>query len=164
MQVVDLKHPDESEIRRAADAQAAAESLTGQAADAVRRLALRATGSAVVQEAVSADRYWRELYAAAEVDGVLIDGFIDLLYELPNGNLVVVDYKTDALQTGESVAAAVERYRLQAASYALILEESLDRPVERCVLLLLEPDQEVEIDNLGQAIADARAALANALP
>ena len=114
----------------------------------------------MVREAVAADRFWRELYAAVEVDDVLLDGFIDLLYELPNGNLVVVDYKTDALQSGESVAAAVDRYRLQAASYALILEQSLERTVERCVLLLLEPDEEREIPNLRQAVMDVRSALA----
>ena len=161
LQVIDLRDAEDPQIRQAANAQATAESLTGQAADTVRRLALRATRSAVVKEAVAADRYWRELYAAVELDGVLLDGFIDLLYELPNGNLVVVDYKTDALHSGESVAAAVERYRLQAASYALILEESLGRTVERCILLLLEPDQALEIPDLPGAIADVRSALAN---
>lgn len=162
LQIVDLHQPDEDEIRNAARAQATAEALTGRAADAVERLALRATRSSVVREAVAADRYWRELYAAVEIDGVLLDGFIDLLYELPNGNLVVVDYKTDALQSGESVAAAVERYRLQAASYALILEQSLGKTVERCVLLFLEPDEEQEIPDLSQAIRDVRSALAGA--
>ena len=39
LQVVDLRHPDESEIRLASNAQAAAEALSGPAADAVRRLA-----------------------------------------------------------------------------------------------------------------------------
>jgi len=161
LQVVDLRHPDEAEIRQAANAQAAAESLSGPAADAVRRLAMRATHSHVVGQAVDANRYWRELYAAVEVDGVLLDGFIDLLYELPNGNLVVVDYKTDALQPGESVVAAAERYRLQAAAYALILQESLHRTVERCILLFLEPDEAVEIVNLPEAIAEVRTTLAN---
>ncbi|MXX47488.1 MAG: AAA family ATPase [Chloroflexi bacterium] len=161
LQVVDLRHYDESEIRQAANAQAAAESLSGSAADAVRRLAMRATHSHVVGQAVDANRYWRELYAAVEVDGVLLDGFIDLLYELPNGNLVVVDYKTDALQPEESVVAAAERYRLQAAAYALILQESLHRTVERCILLFLEPDEAVEIVNLPEAIAEVRTTLAN---
>lgn len=160
LQVIDLQQPDEAEIREAARAQATAESLTGRAADAVERLALRATRSEVVREAVAADRFWRELYVAVEVRGVLLDGFIDLLYELPNGNLVVVDYKTDALQSGESVAAAVDRYRPQAASYALILEQSLQRTVERCVLLLLGPDEEREIPNLRQAVTAVRSALA----
>ena len=33
--------------------------------------------------------------------------------------------------------------------------------VERCVLLLLEPEEEAEIPDLREAIADARSALAN---
>ena len=162
LQVIDLSDADPGQIESVANAQAAAESLSGPAARRVAHRPARATRSAVVAEAVAAGRYWRELYAAVEIDGVLLDGFIDLLYELPNGNLVVVDYKTDALQSGESVAAAVERYRLQAASYALILEESLGRTVERCVLLLLEPNQEQEIAELPQAISDVRSILSGA--
>ena len=160
LQVVDLEAPSDAEVASAAEAQAAAESLGRQATAEVKRLVQRAVGSDAVREAVAADRYWRELYAAVEVDGVLLDGFIDLLYELPDGNLVVVDYKTDALQPGEAVAAAVERYRLQAASYALMLEESLARQVERCVLLFLHPGAERRVPDLQEAMTEVRAALA----
>ena len=38
--------------------------------------------------------WWREVPVAAIVDGVLVEGFIDLLVDTPDG-LVVVDYKTD---------------------------------------------------------------------
>jgi len=160
LQVIGLQHPSDHEIMNAAQAQATAESLTGQDATTVERLARRALRSQAVREAVSADRYWRELYASVEINGVLLDGFIDLLYERPNGNLVVVDYKTDALRPGEAVDAAVDRYRLQAASYALMLEKSLGRSVERCVLLFLEPDEEREIPELAQMIDEVRAELA----
>ena len=103
-----------------------------------------------------APRLWREIYTAVEIDGVLLDGFIDLLYELPNGNLVVVDYKTDALQEAEAVDHALDRYRLQAASYALILEQSLKRRVERCVLLFFHPGEEREVTNLDAAMQQVR--------
>ncbi|MCY4617894.1 MAG: UvrD-helicase domain-containing protein [Chloroflexi bacterium] len=159
LQVVDLKHPDDNEIRNAARAQAAAESLGTQASAEVERLTVWAASSDTVREAVSEDRYWRELYAAVEIDGVLLDGFVDLLYELPNGNLVVVDYKTDALRAGEVLDAAVSRYRLQAASYALMLEESLQRTVERCVLLFLHPQVAREISDLRGALGEVRSLL-----
>ena len=159
LQVIDLKHPDDDEIRSAASAQAAAESLGTQAAGEVVRLAMWAVQSDIVREAVEQDWYWRELYAAVEIEGVLLDGFVDLLYELPNGNLVVVDYKTDALREGEAVDAAVGRYRLQAASYALLLEESLQRTVERCVLLFLHPQVEREILDLAGALEEVRSLL-----
>ncbi len=159
LQIVDLKRPNDDEIKNAASAQAAAESLGKRAAEEVERLALWAVHSDIVSEAVSEDRYWREIYAAVEIDGVLLDGFVDLLYELPNGNLVVVDYKTDALREGEAVDAAVDRYRLQAASYALMLEESLQRTVERCVLLFLHPEVEREIPDLDNALEEVRSLL-----
>ena len=154
LQVVDLRHPNDDEIRNAARAQAAAESLGNQASAVVERLTGWAANSDTVREAVRDDRYWRELYTAVEIEGVLLDGFVDLLYELPNGNLVIVDYKTDALREGEALDAAVSRYRLQAASYALMLEESLQRTVERCMLLFLHPQVAREISDLRGAIGE----------
>ncbi|MDE2893547.1 MAG: UvrD-helicase domain-containing protein [Chloroflexota bacterium] len=156
LQVIDLNNPREAEIANAARAQAAAESLRRPAADEVERLVKRALESRTVRAAVHAPRLWREIYAAVEIDGVLLDGFIDLLYELPNGNLVVVDYKTDALHEAEAVDHALDGYRLQAASYALILEQSLKRRVERCVLLFLHPGEEREVTNLDAAMQQVR--------
>lgn len=159
LQVIDLGHASDEEIANAAAAQSAAESLARPAANEVQRLVKRALQTNAVREAVEANRHWRELYAAVEVDGVLLEGFIDLLYELPNGNLVVADYKTDALREGEALDEAVRRYRLQAATYALILEQSLQRNVERCVLLFLHPDEERVIDDLPDAINEVRQTL-----
>lgn len=161
LQIIDLRGASEKEIRNAAAAQSAAESLGRPAANEVARLVTRALQTRAVRDAVEAPRHWRELYAAVEIDGVLLDGFIDLLYELPNGNLVVADYKTDALREGEAVEQAVERYRLQAAAYALTLEESLQRTVERCVLLFLHPNVEREIADLEGAMRDVRHALSD---
>ena len=161
LQVIDLYDPSDDEITDASRAQSAAESLRAQAAAEVERLVKRALASNTVHEAIRAQRLWREIYAAVEIDGVLLDGFVDLLYELPNGNLVVADYKTDALREGEAVEEAVDRYRLQAAAYALVLEESLQRTVERCILLFLHPNVEREIVDLEDAMRDVRHALAD---
>ena len=161
LQIVDLADWTEEEIRQRSAAQSAAESLNRQQAGEVTRLVRTALASATVQEAISADRYWRELYAAVEEDGVLLDGFVDLLYETADGELVVVDYKTDALREGEAVDAAVAHYRLQTASYALMLEQTLGRPVARCVLLFLHPNEERVVDDLPGAIREVREALRN---
>jgi len=161
LQIVDLADWTEKEIEQDSAAQSAAESLNRQQAAEVGRLVRTALDSATVQEAISANRYWRELYAAVEVDGVLLDGFIDLLYETADGELVVVDYKTDALREGEAVDAAVVRYRLQTASYALMLEQTLGRQVARCILLFLHPNEEREVDDLPGAIREVRDALRN---
>lgn len=163
LQVIDLEDWTESDVHAASDAQAAAESLNRNQSGEVSRLARVALASDTVREARAANRYWRELYAAVEVEGVLLDGFIDLLYETEDGELVVVDYKTDALREGEAVDAAVRRYRLQAASYALMLEETLGRSVSRCVLLFLHPNEEREVTDLRNAIDEVRQSLLSLL-
>jgi ATP-dependent exoDNAse (exonuclease V) beta subunit len=143
----------------AARAQAAAEGIPNRA-DAVARMVRAALSSATVRQAVGG-RYWRELYVAAPVDGKGVEGFVDLLYETPEG-LVVVDYKTDAIPKDEVLDDALARYRLQGAAYALALEEALQRNVARCVFLFVQPRDAVEreIEDLRQAIDDARGAVA----
>ena len=104
----------------------------------------------------AASRRWRELYVAAPVGerGHLVEGYIDLLFENANGELVVVDYKTDA-----EVDHAPERYRLQAAAYAYALQATLGRPVARAVFVFCRPDGAVERDvtDLAAAIDEVRA-------
>jgi ATP-dependent helicase/nuclease subunit A len=107
---------------------------------------------------VDGGRYWRELFVAAPVDGVVVEGFVDLVYESPRG-LVVVDYKTDAVASPEEIDAAVARHRLQAAAYAAALGQSLGRPVVAARLVFVGPDPAVE-----RTIADLPAALGELAP
>jgi len=99
-----------------------------------------AKSSPIIGQAVRGGRYWRELYVGAPAGdgegGPVIEGFVDLLVESDEG-LIVVDYKTDAVGGDDEVDRAVERYRLQGATYALALERALGRPVVRCVFLFL---------------------------
>ncbi len=145
-----------ADVEGAARAQAAAEGIAGRGAE-VARMVAAALDSPSLREAVGGDRYWRELYVAAPVDGVTVEGFIDLLYETPDG-LVVVDYKTDVVPGEADLEAAVARYRLQGAAYALALQEALGRPVARCVFVFVQPGRARErtIDDLPAAIAGAR--------
>ncbi len=159
LQVIDLARWTPESVQATAAAQATAESLNVTQSREVNRLVSVALRSETVAEAREARQYWRELYVAVEVDGVLLDGYIDLLFETPDGELVVVDYKTDALQAGEAIAAAVQRYRLQVAAYALAIEEALQRPVSRCILLFLDPNEACPLPDLRGAIQEARQAL-----
>ena len=133
--------------------QAAAEGIA-DVADVERR-AQSALRSPTVAVARAAGRRWRELYVAAPVGerGRLIEGYIDLLYEDANGELVVVDYKTDA-----DLETAPDRYRLQAATYALALETTLGRPVARAVFVFCRPDGAIEreVADLPAAIGEVR--------
>lgn len=162
LQSIDLASGDA--LDGAARAQAAAEGIPTRA-DEVARLVSSALRSSAVQEAVASGRYWRELYAGAPVGGTVIEGFIDLLYETPDG-LVVVDYKTDAVPGAREIDAAVERYRWQGAAYAVALEQSLGRPVARCVFVFARPSGalEREIEDLPAAKNAVRALLQELKP
>ena len=143
-------------LQETARAQAAAEGVADRASEIERR-ARAALGSAAVRTAVASGRFWREVYVGAAVDGVLVEGFIDLLYEEPNG-YVIVDYKTDALPGDGAIDGAMQRYRPQGAAYALALTEALGQPATRCVFVFLTPVDliEHEIADLDEAIRDVR--------
>jgi ATP-dependent exoDNAse (exonuclease V) beta subunit len=75
-----------------------------------------------VQRALAAPRYWRELAVQAEIEGRLVEGFIDLAFEDDDGRLVVIDYKTD-------VVVKPAAYRLQIGAYAAALAKATGREV-----------------------------------
>lgn len=101
--------------------------------DDIRRLVTGALNAPIVAEALT-HRFWREVPVAATISGVLIDGYIDLLFEDSDG-LVIVDYKTDAFAEDGDLDHLVERYRAQVAAYAVALEAAVARPVSRICLL-----------------------------
>jgi ATP-dependent helicase/nuclease subunit A len=70
-------------------------------------------------------RHWKEVPVSAAFDGLIIEGYVDLLFETGEG-LVVVDFKTD--RDGD-VSAADRRYALQLGAYALALEAATHRRV-----------------------------------
>jgi ATP-dependent helicase/nuclease subunit A len=148
---IDFDAPDD--LAALAAAEAAVEGIA-DVVDVERRVQ-SALDSPTVVAARKAPRRWRELYVSAPVGGRdrLVEGYIDLLFEDEHGELVVVDYKTDA-----DLDTAVDRYRLQAATYALALEVTLDRPVARAVFVFCRLDGAVEreVADLRVAIEDVR--------
>jgi len=139
-----------------ARAQAAAEGIADRA-DEVARMVKAALEAPSVREAVALGRYWREVYVAAPVEGVTVEGFIDLLYEAESG-LVIVDYKTDVVPGEADLEAAMGRYRLQGAAYALALEAALGRAVAGCKFVFVRAPEPREraIEDLPEAIAAVR--------
>jgi ATP-dependent exoDNAse (exonuclease V) beta subunit len=102
-------------------------------------------------------RHWRELYVAAPVGEHLIEGFVDLCIDGPDG-LIIVDYKTDLIAAPGDVEAKLARYRYQAATYALALEHVRGvRPAE-CRFLFLAGTGVVErtVTDLDGAIERVR--------
>ena len=61
---------------------------------------------------------------------IVVQGIADALFE-EDGALVIVDYKTDRVDSGEVLA---ERYRPQLMIYKDALSRALQRPVKECVI------------------------------
>ena len=96
----------------------------------VRRLVEAALASTAVQAAAQHPHH-KELFVAAPIDSRVIEGYVDLLVETPEG-LVVVDYKTDSVRTEADVDAKLAAYELQAAAYAVALETVTGQSVVDC--------------------------------
>ncbi len=101
----------------------------------------------------------RELAVGIPTGTGTIEGFIDLCIEGPDG-LVVVDYKTDRVADDE-LDRFVAKYRLQLAAYALMLETVTMKSVVDCRLLLLRPDDAIELPlaDLDAAVNDVKSLL-----
>ena len=139
----------------AAGAQSVAEGIPERRGEIVG-LVHTALASVAVRAAVASGRFWRELYVAADVDGTVIEGFIDLLYETREG-LIVVDYKTDEAGSDEQVGIAMKRYELQGAAYALALETAMPgRKVAACSFVFVRPSREERVADLAEAMRRVR--------
>ena len=115
LQTIDLATGDGATSLAAA--QAAAEGVP-DLATVIEQRVRSVLESPSVKAAVATGRYWREVFVAVPVGERVLEGFIDLLYEDADGELVVVDYKTDGVRNEADADEAVGRYRLQAAAYA----------------------------------------------
>ena len=146
-------------IEGAARAQALAEGIPDREASIVALA--RSVIDAPTIQAAARSRSWREVPVAAEIDGITVEGFIDLLVT-DGEELIVVDYKTDTARSDAELDAALARYRLQGAAYALALEHVLRRPVSRCVFVFTRPTGpavEREVEDLRMLVGEVRAQL-----
>ena len=117
----------------------------------IAAMARSALASETVQLAAK-ERYHREIYVAAPVADRVIEGYIDLLIETPDG-LVIVDYKTDTVRSEAEVDAKLAAYELQGAAYALALETATGLTVIDCRFVFCRPSGAIE-----RRIADLDAA------
>ena len=111
--------------------------------------------SPAVREAASAARTFRELPIGFTLDGVLVTGSVDLLFETADGAWVVVDYKTDR---GAAPTVLRERYEPQGAAYALAVEAATGGSVREVVFVAADAGCEVRVpvdDGLRGAARDA---------
>ena len=131
LQTVPLASGDR--LDAAADAQALAENVPDAAAEIAS--AVRSALDSPVLQRAAARPHWRETYVGTEVDGTIVEGYVDLLYRDDDG-LVLVDYKTD--QNAGPIALAA--YETQLGVYARAIADATGEPVVRSVLLFLRPN------------------------
>jgi ATP-dependent helicase/nuclease subunit A len=91
-----------------------------------------------------ASRVEREFDFLMSVEDLVIRGQVDLWF-IEGGELVIVDYKTDAVTPPQARERARD-YALQLRLYALAVERAAGRPVDRAWLHFLRPNVPVEVD------------------
>ena len=113
----------------------------GVVAAEVARLTRDALGHNAVGRALRAERRWSEISVAAplEADGraVALEGIIDLLYETDDGELVILDYKTDDVRNAADLERKTARYRYQGACYAYAVERASGKRVRAVQFLFI---------------------------
>ena len=72
---------------------------------------------------------------------ILIQGIADLIFE-EDGELVIVDYKTDRMTDKEKF---IEFYNDQLTTYATALEKVLDKPIKSAYLYAFSLDDEIQV-------------------
>ncbi len=154
LQLVDLHEPATlvDEARRQAHLESIPE-LTHQ----VVELARSALESSTVR---AAEHYHREVYVAAPVGAHVLEGYVDLLVDTPEG-LVVVDYKTDTVRSEAEVDEKLAAYELQGAAYAVAVEEVTGLPVVGCRFVFCRVGGAIErpVTDLPGAMARVRRSL-----
>jgi ATP-dependent exoDNAse (exonuclease V) beta subunit len=91
-----------------------------------------------------AARVEREFDFLMALGGLVVRGQVDLWFE-ENGEVVIVDYKTDAV-TSHQAHRHAEDYALQLRLYALAVEQVAGRKVASAWLHFLRPDTVVRVD------------------
>jgi CRISPR/Cas system-associated exonuclease Cas4 (RecB family) len=109
--------------------------------------------------AASAARAGREWDFIIDVAGTLVRGTVDLWFE-ENGQIVVVDYKTDNVTSSEARLRAAS-YSPQLALYALALERAFGKRPTHAWLHFLRPNTLIEISPDDSAIRKVDDLLAN---
>jgi len=94
----------------------------------VERLTRGILASALVGEAREARQRWHEVPIGVEVNGVLLEGRIDLLFVREDGTLAILDFKTGAADP-EIIVANSRADRLQGGAYALAITRATGQPV-----------------------------------
>ncbi|MBQ7896309.1 MAG: helicase-exonuclease AddAB subunit AddA [Oscillospiraceae bacterium] len=85
-----------------------------------------------------------EVFGTAEGEELLLQGVVDCFIE-EDGELVVIDYKTDLVRNEAELMERRELYSKQIRAYAMALERICQKPVKEAVLYFLSVGKACEI-------------------
>ena len=146
----------ENDIVRSTEFHAAAHGVSHERRE-IASLARQALRNPAVKAALGSPRLWVEIPVAAEMDTkdgpVVIEGILDLLYQDMEGDLVVVDYKSDYIPDDDTLSAKMSRYRWQGAAYAAAVGMASGRRVKDVQLLFVRRDEALSIGDLDELTA-----------
>jgi ATP-dependent exoDNAse (exonuclease V) beta subunit len=104
------------------------------------------------RRAARASRVEREFDFLMSVEDLVVRGQVDLWF-IEGGELVIVDYKTDAVAAAQAERRAQD-YALQLRLYAMAVERVAGRAVDRAWVHFLRPNTPVEVD-LGPSLLES---------
>ena len=78
----------------------------------------------------------KEIYEEADQEKILVQGIIDLYYINKDDKLILVDYKTDYIKSGDEKELEL-KYKVQLELYKKALEEALGRKVDKAIIYAL---------------------------
>ena len=90
---------------------------------------------------IPANRVDPEIEESLSEETVILQGAVDLAF-VEDGELVIVDYKTDRVKAPEDLA---ERYASQLLLYKDAMEECLSLPVKECLIYSIRHSREVAV-------------------
>lgn len=147
---------DDATVDAFARAQAVAEAIPDRASE-VARLARCALESEAASRARVAPRALREAPFAVRLGETVLEGFVDLIIDTPDG-IEIVDWKTDRV-TADEVTDRLRSYELQAGLYTLGVEAATGRPVRRVTYVFVQPGVERSPGDPAELASRARAEL-----
>ena len=98
----------------------------------------------VIEKAFCKKILAREIYEEADNQTILVQGIIDLYAIKINGEIILVDYKTDFVKDGNE-ESLVNKYLNQLKIYKEALEEALNKKVSEVYIYSLYLDKEIEV-------------------
>lgn len=84
----------------------------------------------------------REIYQEEVPENILVQGIIDLYYRNKEDELILVDYKTDFIQTEQEL---IHKYKTQLELYQKALEEALNKKVKSIFIYSTFLGKEIEV-------------------